>query len=155
MFLTCICSGQVKYPVFPDPELGGTVGWTKVIQPGHSPKWSTYLICDETDVKAFEIDRKGKGFNLPENKDKSRKVISIITLKPGCKLMSLTELIRYFKIPDRKRYPIVVDDRFQRYPDHIYAVKTAVAYVTVATHRHTKKKVIYIRTKRPIVERVG
>ena len=155
MFLTCICSGQVEYPVLPDAEVGSHVTWTIIKQSGYPSKWSTYLIFDKTDVKSFEVDRKGKGFDVPDSK--GRKVLAIITLKPGVKLMSLTELLRHFKIPlsDRKRFPIVVDGRYQQHPDHLYAVKTAVAYVKVETHSHTKKKVIYIRTNRPLVLRVG
>ncbi len=155
MFLTCICSGQVEYPAFPDPEVGSHVTWTKVILPGHPSKWATQLIFDKGDVKSIEVDRKGKGFQVPDSK--GRKLLVIITLKPGVKLMSLTELIRFFKIPvaDCKRFPIVVDGRYEDFPDHLYAVKTAVAYVKVQTHSYTKKKVIYIRTNRPIVERVG
>jgi hypothetical protein len=141
MLLSYLAAAQIKYPT-PYSMLGPRNRVYDRIERREGPVvFSHGLIYNRTDIDTMfairsepEIKRLFGNKHGVEN-DAGKCMRIIIRLKRRSVLLSLDQILDAYHIPAQdRRLPIVVDDRYQDFPDDLYGIKSAIAYVHIQKH---------------------
>lgn len=149
IFLSSFCSAQQKYKAKQDPEAPANIFWYLVERHKLPSIYATNVLFPNSDIEpgSWRLVRGEDGKKVFGSKGK--KVGVIFKLKPNTELVSIDELLKLYKVKERK-LPVLIDGLDCHFPDHLYAVKSSIQFVKISEHPRTRDKVVYIRTFRPL-----